>query len=68
MESKFRITFDTELDPSINVHLEDGTRVVIKQCGGGMYYYSMTNKAFDEGQTMDYNFLSTVEGKTSYFH
>ena len=44
--SNFRVTIDTELDPSINVHLHDGTRIICKQCGAGIYYFDTTNEAF----------------------
>ena len=45
--SKFRITIDTELDPSTNSHLHDVTKIIFKQCGGGIYYFDTTSKAFD---------------------
>ena len=44
---KFRMTIDTELDPFINVHLHDGTRIIFKQCGSGIYYFDTTNEAFE---------------------
>ena len=30
--SEFRVIIDTELNPSINVHLHNGTRKIFKQC------------------------------------
>ena len=61
MVSKFRITIDTELDPTINVHLHDGTRIIFKQCGAGPYYFDTTNEFFIEDQNIDYTFLNTVD-------
>ena len=55
---KFRITIDTELDPSINLHLHYGRRIIFKQCGGGLYYFDATNEAFDKYQTTYYTFLT----------
>ena len=49
--SKFRITIDTEFYPSINVHIDDGTSIMFKKLGEGLYYFYITNEAFDEGQT-----------------
>ena len=46
--SKFRITIDTELYPSINIHLHDGTRIILKQCRAGLYYFGTANDAFVE--------------------
>ena len=46
--SKFRKTIDTGLDTSINVHLYNGTRIILKQRGTGLYYFDTTNKAFTE--------------------
>ena len=51
--SKFRIAIDTELYPFINVHLHYGTRIILKQCGAGHYYFYTTNDAFAEDQTTD---------------
>ena len=31
LASKFRISINTELDPSIKIHLNDGTRIVFKK-------------------------------------
>ena len=63
--SKFRITIDTELYPFINVHLHDGTRIIFKQFGAGLYYFDTTNEAFAEDQTTDYTFLNTVDSNKS---
>ena len=41
--SKFRINIDTELDPSINVHLNNGTGIIFNQYGGSLYYFYTTN-------------------------
>ena len=62
MVSKFRITIDTELDPFINVHLHNGTRIIFKQCGASLYYFDTTNEAFVEEQTTEYTLLNTVDG------
>ena len=34
--SKFRITIDTELKPSINLDLGNGTIIMFNTCGGGL--------------------------------
>ena len=34
--SKFTIPINIELDPSINVHLYNITRIIFKKCGGGL--------------------------------
>ena len=47
VDSKFRITIDTELNPSINVNLYDGIRIIFNRYGGGIYYFDTSNKAFD---------------------
>ena len=66
--SKFRITIDTELDPFINVHLHNSTRVIFKQCGAVLYYFDTTNEDFEEDQTTNYTFLNTVDSNKSCFH
>ena len=68
MASKFRITIDTELDPFINVHLHNSTRVIFKQCGAVLYYFDTTNEDFEEDQTTNYTFLNTVDSNKSCFH
>ena len=40
---KFRITIDTDLDPSTNVHLGGGTSIIFKKCSRGIYSYDTTN-------------------------
>ena len=40
---KFRITVDTDLDLSINGHLDGGTSIIFKKCSRGLYYYDTTN-------------------------
>ena len=49
--SKFRITIDTELEPSINIYLHDGIRIIFKQYRGGLYYFDIANEAFSKDQT-----------------
>ena len=68
MAPKFRITIYTELDLFINVHLHDGTRIIFKQCGAGIYYFDTKNEAFAEYQTTDYKFINTVDSNKSCFH
>ena len=51
--SNFRITIETELEPSTNVHLHDGTMIILKQFMAGLYYFDTTNEAFTEEQTTD---------------
>ena len=45
--SKFSITIDTELYPSIKVHIHDVTRIIFKKYGAGPYYFDTTNKVFE---------------------
>ena len=40
---KFRIAVDTDLDPSINVHLDGGTSIMFNKYSRGLYYYDTTN-------------------------
>ena len=54
---KFSITIDTELDPSINIHLQNDKKIILKQCGGGLHYFDTTNEAFAEDQTTYYTFI-----------
>ena len=68
MASKFRITIDTELDPSVNIRLHNSKMIIFKKCGGSLYYFDTTNGAFDEDQTIDYTFLNTVDTNTSCFN
>ena len=51
VEPKFNIIIDTELEPSINVHLHDGTRIVFNQCGGDLYYFDSTKEEFEKYRT-----------------
>ena len=39
----FRIAIDAYLDPAINMHLNNGTIIMFKQCSGGVYYYDTIN-------------------------
>ena len=50
MEHKFRITIDADLDPDINVHLDEEKSVMRNKCSVGIYYYD-TNK-------MEHNILN----------
>ena len=65
--SKFRITTNTELYPSINVHLHNGKRIIFKKFGGGIYYFGATNEAFDKDQNTYYIFLNTVDSNNPLF-
>ena len=40
---KFRITIDIDLYPAINVHLNNDTIIIFKQCIGGCYYFDTIN-------------------------
>ena len=68
MASKFRITIDTGLDPFINVHPHNGTRIIFNKFEAGLYYFETTNYYFVEDQTTDYKFLNTVDSNKSCFH
>ena len=65
MASKFRINIDTKLDRPINVHLRDGTRIIFKQCGSGLFYFETTNEDFAEDENTDYKFLNKVDSNNS---
>ena len=70
MVHKFRITIDTALDPAINLHLNNGTIIIFKQCSGGLSYFYTTNMEHNiiNSQVMYYTLLNTIEGKNEYFH
>ena len=70
MARKFSITIDKDLDPAINMHLNSGTSIMLKQCSGGPYYYNTTNTEYNiiNIQVTDYTFLNTVESNKAYFH
>ena len=59
---KIRITTNTDLNPAINMHLDDGTSIMFKQWSGGLYYYSMTNMEHTiiNSQVNNCAFLKTV--------
>ena len=67
--SRFRITFDTEIDSAINVHPIDGTIIKFNICSGGLYYYDTTNmeNKSTKNQVTKYYFLYTVQSNKSYF-
>ena len=68
MAPKFRINIYTGLDLFINVHLHNGTRIIFKQCGAGIYYFGTTNEDFEKYQNKDYTLLNAVDSNTSCFH
>ena len=47
VERKFRITTDTDLDPAINLYMNDDTSIVLKCCNRGLYYYEKTNMEYN---------------------
>ena len=70
MAQIFRITSYTDTNSAINVHIDDGTIIKLKQCSGGLYYYDTTNMENNttKNQVTDYIFMNTVESNKSYFH
>ena len=66
--SKFSVTIDTEVEPSISVHLRYGTRIILEQRGGGLYYFDTTNEAFGKYQTIYYTVINKLESNKSCFH
>ena len=56
MASKFRTTINTELYPSINIYIDNGNRITLKQYRSYLYYYDTTNEAFDKGLNTEYKF------------
>ena len=66
--SKFRITINAELKSFIIIQLHEGTMIIFKQCGTGLYYIDTTNEAFSENQTIDNTFLNTVDSNKLCFH
>ena len=67
---KFRITIDTYLDPSINMHPDDRTSIISNQCSIWIYYYYSTNMKHRiiNSQVTDYTFHNTVNNNRVYFH
>ena len=67
---KFRITIDTELYPSVNAHLNDGTIIIFKQCIRWLYYFDRTNMEHNiiNSQVTDCALLDTVDSNKAYFH
>ena len=43
----YRIIINTELEPSVKLHLHDGTRIIFKKFRGGPYNFDINNEAFD---------------------
>ena len=66
--SNFRITIGTELEPSINVHLNYSTSIIFKQYGEGIYYFDTTNEDFLEDESTDYTIPNIVDSNKSCFH
>ena len=60
--SIFRITFDTEIDSAINVHLDNHTIIKFNKCSGGIYCYDTTNTENKNTQTI-YQLLLFRYGK-----
>ena len=67
---KFRITINTGLDLAINVHLNNGNIIIIKQCSGGIYYFNTTDTEHNiiNIQVTAYILRNTVEINKAYFH
>ena len=61
------VEISTELDTSTNVHLHDDTRIILKKCGGGLYYFDTTNEDFYQDQTTYYTFINSLESNKSFF-
>ena len=56
------------MDPSININLDNGTKIIFKQFRASLDYYDTTSETFDEGQATELTFLSKVESNKSCFH
>ena len=61
--SRFRITFNIDIESTINLHIDNGTRIKFNQCSGGLYYYETTNmeNKNTNNQVTDYYYLITVQ-------
>ena len=66
----FRITIDTDINSTINVQLDAGTRIKFKQCSRGIYYYDTNNMENNttNNQVTNYTFMNTAECNKSYLH
>ena len=58
--SKIRIAINTELDPYINVNLNNGPVLYSRNVEESYTYFDTTNKDFDEDQTTHYTFFNTI--------
>ena len=58
----FSITTDIYLEPYINIHLNHGTIIILKQCSRVLYYYVTNNMECNNmnGQVTDYTFMNTL--------
>ena len=70
MAHKFRIIVNTDLDPAINVHLNNATIIIFKQCSRRLYSFDTTKMGHNiiNSQVTCYTLLNTVEIKNSHFH
>jgi hypothetical protein len=68
---KYRVMMDTEADPSMLVHHEDGKAYRFKSCGKGLFHMSLTTpdivEVTDNHNVTPYCFLSTVAANKEYF-
>ena len=64
------ITINTELNPAINVHLDNGTIIIFKKFSGGLYYYYTTSMEHNiiNIQDADCTFMNKLESNKTYFH
>ena len=68
--NKFRITINTDLDPSIKSHPNNGTIIIFKKYTRVLYYFDTTNMEYNiiNSQVADYNFMNIVDINKVYFH
>ena len=55
---RFRITFDTEINSSINVNIYDGALIKFNQVSEVLYYYDSTNMEYNNINNQVTNFFS----------
>ena len=71
VSSKFRVTMDTTVEHSMNVHLSDNHVLKFKQCGDGLHFLdtsTLGNSVFSSNSTVNgYSYLQTVTSNKQYF-
>ena len=68
---KFRVTMDTTVERSMNVHLSDHHVIKFKQCGDGLHFLdtsTLGSSVFSSNSTVNgYSCLQTITSNKRYF-